>query len=185
MTVAQAFPEVAREMHDFFASVYATGEPVRLRQFRVPMGETLTWWDADFLPLNADSGQVSRILIIGHQITEVMEGRRKAEAEALKNRAVIDNLAEGLVLANARGDILHVNPAAMHIYGMRSTEEIPAPSGASTASWNSACRTVRSCPPRPGPWPGPCAGTCSPAWRCGPGARTPDGPGWPATAAPR
>jgi PAS domain S-box-containing protein len=126
MTVAQAFPLIARDMHGFFTSVYATGKPVRLRQFRVSMGETLTWWDADFLPLHEDSGQVSRILIMGHQITEVMEGRRKAEAEALKNRAVIDNLAEGLVLADARGDILHVNPTAMRIYGMRSAEEIPA-----------------------------------------------------------
>ncbi len=125
-TLAEVFPEVAGEVKGIFDSVYQTGQPARVREFPVPIGPNLTWWDADYLPLTDESGKVARILIIGHEITEVVVGRRLAEEEALKNQAVIDNLVEGLIMADVSGNVLYVNPAALKIYGLDTPDGLPS-----------------------------------------------------------
>jgi PAS domain S-box-containing protein len=125
-TLAEVFPEVASEMSGLFDLVYATGRPVRLREFAVPAAGRLTWWNAEYLPLFDADGGVPRILIIGHEITEVIAACKQAEEESLKSRAVIDSLVEGLIVAGADGAILSVNPAARRIFGLGEDITPPA-----------------------------------------------------------
>ena len=124
-TLAEVFPEVAAQVSALFDSIYATGQAVRLREFSVPIGGRLTWWNAEYLPLIDADGRVSRILIIGREITEEIEACKQAEEESLKSRAVIDGLVEGLVVAGADGEILSVNPAARRIHGLGGDEVLP------------------------------------------------------------
>ncbi len=125
-TVREVFPEVGEEVTRLFDSIYATGRPVHMREFEVPLQSRPTWWDADYVPLLDDGGRVSRVLIIGRDVTELVLARTKAEQESIKWRAVIDNLAEGLVLVNGQGDILSINPFGLKMYGFSSASAFPA-----------------------------------------------------------
>ncbi|WP_243309918.1 PAS domain-containing protein [Fundidesulfovibrio agrisoli] len=78
-TVREVFPSVADQVSRLFEQVYATGLPVRLREYMVPVGQRTTWWNAEYIPLFGEQGEVSRILIIGHEVTELLAARDKAQ----------------------------------------------------------------------------------------------------------
>ena len=124
-TLREAFPEVAQEVGELFDSIHRTGRPVHLREYEVPIEGRSTWWNADYVPVPGDDGDMPRILIVGHEITELVAARKQAEEEALKWRAVLDNLVEGLVLVKADGNILAVNPAGVRFNGFTDEKQIP------------------------------------------------------------
>jgi PAS domain S-box-containing protein len=78
-TLEDVFPSVAKEVSALFSQIYATGKPVSLREYKVPLGTKTTWWNADYIPLFGENGVASRILIIGHEVTELVDARNKAD----------------------------------------------------------------------------------------------------------
>ena len=78
-TLEEVFPSVAADVAALFGQVYATGKPMSLREYKVPIGSATTWWNADYIPLFDEDGEVSRILIIGHEVTELVDARDKAD----------------------------------------------------------------------------------------------------------
>lgn len=58
---------------------------------------------------------------------------RRAEAEAEMNvanlEAVIGSMAEGLIMVDREGNIVHMNPAAVQINGFNSLDEVPKSAG--------------------------------------------------------
>ena len=125
-TLREVFPEVADEVAGLFDSIYRTGQAVSLREFPVPIGDRLTWWNAEYLPLLSPKGRVARILVIGNEITEAAAARKQAEAEAAKFQAVIDRMAEGLIMACPGGAIMDLNPAGRKILGYKEAGLGPA-----------------------------------------------------------
>jgi PAS domain S-box-containing protein len=124
-TLAELFPAVAAEVSSLFDTIYATGKPIRLREYPVPLDGRTTWWDADYIPLFGSAGEVSRVLIIGREITELISACKQAEEESLKLKAVIDSLTEGLVVAEADGTVITINRAARRLYGLDEGREPP------------------------------------------------------------
>ncbi|MFP5222837.1 MAG: PAS domain-containing protein [Acidobacteriota bacterium] len=59
--------------------VYATNRTVSMREYKVPIGQKTTWWNTEYIPLPDDQGVVSRVLIIGHEVTELLAARDKAQ----------------------------------------------------------------------------------------------------------
>ncbi|WP_169725367.1 PAS domain-containing protein [Fundidesulfovibrio putealis] len=78
-TVREAFPSVADDLSRMFDQVYATGSNVPMKEYKVPIGNKTTWWNAEFIPLLDDRGTVSRMLVIGHEVTELITARDKAQ----------------------------------------------------------------------------------------------------------
>jgi PAS domain S-box-containing protein len=78
-TLEDVFPSVSKEVSDLFSQIYATGKPVSLREYKVPLGAKTTWWNADYIPLFGEDGVAVRILIIGHEVTELVDARNKAD----------------------------------------------------------------------------------------------------------
>jgi len=71
-----------------------------------------------------------QVVLTLEDITEVVELSREAtqaerEARELEARlaTVVDNLAEGVVVATMAGEVLHWNPAALTMHGFQSVEE--------------------------------------------------------------
>ena len=89
-SLKEVFPSVADHVSRLFDQVYATGRPVGLREYHVPIGSRDTWWNADYIPLFNEQGAATRILIIGHEVTELLAARDKAEKG---NRAKSEFLA--------------------------------------------------------------------------------------------
>ena len=71
-----------------------------------------------------------QVVLTLEDITEVVELAREvtqAEKEARETEArlatVVDNLAEGVVVATMEGEVIHWNPAALKMHGFQSVEE--------------------------------------------------------------
>lgn len=69
-TVAELFPEVSRGVTELLDQVRGTGQPVHLREYEVPLGSRLSWWDAEYVPLPEEDGRIGKILILGHEVTQ-------------------------------------------------------------------------------------------------------------------
>ena len=76
-------------------------------------------------PLHDEHGVVSGMFGISHDITE----SKRAEATAKENNdrqtALMENLSEGLILADRHGEVIYWNPAALAMFGYASMEECP------------------------------------------------------------
>jgi signal transduction histidine kinase/ActR/RegA family two-component response regulator/HAMP domain-containing protein len=92
MTVKEVFPSVAGDASRLFDQVYATGRPLQMREYRVPIGQNITYWNFDAIPLS-EKGLVNRLLIIGHEITELVEAKKKAEQASRAKSLFLANMS--------------------------------------------------------------------------------------------
>lgn len=73
------------------------------------------WLDLDIQPLHDAQGRLSGFMAIESEITEQVEARNRL-------RSIFAAMAEGIVLQNARGEIIECNAAAEQILGLRRNE---------------------------------------------------------------
>jgi PAS domain S-box-containing protein len=102
---------------EYFTSVLKTGEP---KNFVEPVGNILL--DVDLYPVFDDYGQVSRVLIVGKDMTErskMEEALRESENVA---RAMMNAVPSGMALIDSTGVILAANKAAAGWAGMEVEE---------------------------------------------------------------
>jgi PAS domain S-box-containing protein len=92
-----------------------------------------SYWNFDTIPLEIANGNVDRILIIAVNITEFVAARKQKELENARYEALVNNMTDGLVIAEPNGSILHDNPEAKRLHGVDAThkplkhaEEYPA-----------------------------------------------------------
>jgi len=128
--LVDALPEITDSPYlEILDRVYQTGESFSVNDALVMLarggGGELEEVRLDFvyLPLREADGTVTGIFAHGIDITE----RKRAE-EAVRNNearlvAVMDNLTEGLVIANAEGLVFYWNPAAIAMHGYASMDE--------------------------------------------------------------
>jgi len=126
-TVAEVFPSVAGQIVPLFDSIHATGQPVNLRDFPVPLTGRPTWWDADYIPLPDADGQVARVLILAFEVTARHEAEETLRQSEEKYRSLFESMSEGLCVLQLVRDaagrpldyrVLEVNPAYERILGL-------------------------------------------------------------------
>lgn len=119
-TYTEIFPQAAdlgidRRMRD----VMLTGKPWRLRDFETSMHEwdRTAWWDADFLPLPDENGQMDSLLILAWDNTdrrEVQEMLRRKE-ERLRKFIQVDTI--GILFFDQTGRIVDANDTILRLSG--------------------------------------------------------------------
>ncbi len=127
-TVAEVFPSVAEQIVPIFDTVQATGQPMKLRDFPVPLAGRPTWWDADYIPLPDADGQVARVLILAFEVTARHEAEETLRQSEEKYRSLFESMSEGLCVLQLVRDaagrpldyrVLEVNPAYERILGVQ------------------------------------------------------------------
>ena len=95
------------------------GETSAIQAYSAPEEAAPGWWDVVFSPLSDGNGQGRRILASAREITALREREEKQRALAEKERlqAIVENLNEGILIAEPGGTVLLMNRAARHMYG--------------------------------------------------------------------
>ncbi len=131
--MAEVFPGYARQGGlEILRQVRESGSAVRLREYRTPVGpERLeSWWNVELVPLQSvENREEDSILIIAHDVTEEVQSRHRVEELAAasetnlrKLEGVIQSMTEGVIVADAGGRILSLNPAAVRMHGLEGVE---------------------------------------------------------------
>jgi PAS domain S-box-containing protein len=133
-------PVVGRKLQDLFtewkergdalvamlSQVVETGEPISFEQYvsESPVRGT-TYWNWTIAPIEdmAVSGQ-RMAMLIAHEITEVVLARQKERqlADAVRARAeeldaIITQMADGVIIFDAAGHVVRLNPASEDLLG--------------------------------------------------------------------
>jgi len=128
LTIAEVFPDVvAKGALDMVAEVYRTGQAVSAREYEASVGpgRERTYWNVDHIPLHGPDGQVERVLILAHEVTDQVLARRQAEGLAVEAKqraeeldAVFAALVDAVVVYDASGVPVKANPAAIDTFGL-------------------------------------------------------------------
>jgi PAS domain S-box-containing protein len=127
-TVAEVFPDPSlRQAAELLDTVYQENRTVSVREYPASLGPEReeTWWNFDYVPLHDADGRVDGVLGISWEITEQVQGRRAAQARAARDEAILTSMADGLMVFDAAGEILEINPAAMRIHRLERPADGP------------------------------------------------------------
>ncbi|MBK9748297.1 MAG: PAS domain S-box protein [Chloroflexi bacterium] len=111
---------------NFFAdeqAIMRTGQVIMNQEESViaPTGDTL-WVSTTKVPLRNSEGTVIGVVGITRDITKQRQVAKALEASEARLRLIMENSHDGIMLANAQGQILLVNPAACRIFGRAEAE---------------------------------------------------------------
>ncbi len=137
--VRQALPEIEGQGYfELLDTVYAKGEAFRGSAMKVglqrmPGGAVEERFvDVVYQPVTDGEGRVTGIFVEGSDVTERVhaeERLRENEAEArnlaAQQAATLGQLAEGVIVTDAAGQIILVNDAATRLHGMRRLDVAP------------------------------------------------------------
>lgn len=116
-------------------------DPRELTQVRVETGNRVAI-AATFFPLFARDGKVSHVGIVFKDLTAELTARENAESDRDRLRAIIDQIADGIVVADDRGVVVQANRAAQELgfaqlevgperwaqaYGLEREDQSPLP----------------------------------------------------------
>lgn len=131
-TVRDAFPELEGQgLFQILDQVFRTGTPYEGREMpiRFDRGGTGELTDGCFnvvyQPLLEADGRVSGILSISVDVTELVAERRAMSRQAAESRAILSQLTEGVIVADAEGRIRFVNDAAERMHGGARLDVLP------------------------------------------------------------
>lgn len=111
-----------------FERVRDTGEAVEFRarpfEFEDQRWRGVTYWDWTLSPVQTWDGQVHGLVLSLMDVTKDVQARQRMEALAQEAQrraaeldAIISSMADGLVIYDPGGEILHMNDAAARILG--------------------------------------------------------------------
>jgi PAS domain S-box-containing protein len=118
-TVAEVFPDPSlRQAAALLDTVYRENRVVSGREYPASLGpgREETWWNFDYVPLHDADGRVDGVLGISWEITEQVWARQAAQTRAARDEAILTSMADGLIVFDAAGEILEINPAGMRIH---------------------------------------------------------------------
>ncbi|MDQ3618271.1 MAG: PAS domain-containing protein [Pseudomonadota bacterium] len=124
LLLTEAFPELeAQGIIDKLDRVYRSGE--RLEEHEMPvrfdrLGDgqfQQAWFDTTLEPLRDADGEVSGIMIVSVELTASVRARADVDRLLRERAAVLDQLAEGVIITDHEGRISFVNQAAEQLHG--------------------------------------------------------------------
>jgi PAS domain S-box-containing protein len=115
-------PEAARRIEASDAEVLRRNAPLQVPEDKVEFGGKTYWWNTVKFPFESASGE----RLLGGMAIDI--SRRKSMEGDLRElqarlEVVVENLSEGLIIADPAGDFLHWNPAALRMLGYANPEE--------------------------------------------------------------
>ena len=118
--------QAGRDMVAMLERARATGKALHIHEYETEMapGQPQTFWDVEVLPMT-NAGVVSRLVVVGHEITTQVRARREADRLAAQSEAILDSLTEGVIVSDMGGRIITFNPAARGLLGFSETEDAP------------------------------------------------------------
>lgn len=115
-----AFPQVSKESLQIFEQVFKTGEPFIAKEYKstlVSEGNEIYYNFAVQRIMNS-KGEAEGVIIIGDEVTKQVKDRLAREELTKHLKAIVQSMAEGLILTNQDGKILLLNTAARKLHGV-------------------------------------------------------------------
>jgi PAS domain S-box-containing protein len=119
------FPEIPERWRAFHHRVLA-GETLSAEEdvFRRIDGRALyLHWEAR--PWRGADGEIGGIVIFTEDITERKRAEKALERNLAETRAIFEQMTEGLVIYDAQGNLVNMNPAALAMHGCSSLDQVP------------------------------------------------------------
>jgi PAS domain S-box-containing protein len=99
-------------------------------EYRIIRPDGAVRWIRDrAFPVRNQQGEIYRIVGLAEDITE----RRRTQQVVQTQAAILENMAEGVVVTNERGLIVQMNPAAEKIWGYKCSEVLGKPASVFSA----------------------------------------------------
>lgn len=120
-----ALPKIAEESHRIFERVFNTGEPFVAKEYRssLPNNRGDVYYSFAVQRINNSRGEAEGVIVIGDDVTEQVKDRMAREELNRRLQAIVQNMAEGLILADQNGKMLIWNPAACKMHGFEKLED--------------------------------------------------------------
>lgn len=120
-----ALPQVAEESHRIFERVFATGEPFVAKEFKSTAIDHRddVYYSFAVQRINNSKGEAEGVIVIGDDVTDQVKDRMAREELNRNLQAIVQNMAEGLILADHNGKMLIWNPAACKMHGFENLED--------------------------------------------------------------
>ena len=123
-----ALPNISEESYRIFENVYLTGKPFVAKEYKsTAIGHGAgneVYFNFAVQRINDIKGEAEGIIIIGDDITDQVKDRIAREELTKHLQAIVQNMGEGLVLADQSGKMLIWNPAAWKLHGFKSENEV-------------------------------------------------------------
>lgn len=121
--LADVFPEIRDAVEPVLKNVIATGEPYRAVDAAYAMQSApgtpaeRRYFTFSWIPLPGPDGKPDRVLTVAVETTEAVRQKQQLSDALARNEAIFANMTEGLLIADARGNVLSMNRAAHRLYG--------------------------------------------------------------------
>ncbi len=118
------WPEIQESLLPILENVIATGQAFRavdqaLRIQRHPGAPPEdSFFTYSWIPMLGPDGKPDRVLTVANETTAAVRQERKLAEALARIQAIIDNMTEGLIIADADGNVLSMNPAAVRLHGL-------------------------------------------------------------------
>jgi PAS domain S-box-containing protein len=117
---------IATECRDGLRNVYDSRQSQSV-EFEAPLPDGPRWFRAVFVP-EVKEGEMTSVLAVGRDITDVVAARREAQRSAAELDAAFEAMDEGVIVYDSAGQIRRMNAAAQEIIGHRAEDRgLPAP----------------------------------------------------------
>ncbi|MHB1153739.1 MAG: PAS domain S-box protein [Eubacteriales bacterium] len=122
--------EVARIIEENDKKVMQTGEVIVTEETAPTSDGIMSTFLVTKSPWKDSSGNIVGVVGVSHNITErkkLEEELKKAKAaadyQALQLNAMFENMTEGVIVCDAKGEVLSMNAAGLRMHGLRSFDE--------------------------------------------------------------
>jgi PAS domain S-box-containing protein len=82
------------------------------------------WFLSRAIPIWDEHGKILRWFGTNTDVTELREAKEEAEWQSARSKAIFDNMAIGVCVADSQGNFIDINPAGLAIHEYDSLEEI-------------------------------------------------------------
>lgn len=132
LTARAALPELEGQgLFELLDQVYRTGQPfegreITVRYDRTGEGDLVTGiFNVIYQPLFEVDGRVSGVLSLSVEVTDLVAERNRLANAAREMAAVLDQIAEGVIVTDAEGRIRMVNEVARRLHGVALLDVAP------------------------------------------------------------
>jgi PAS domain S-box-containing protein len=117
------FGDQGVQFHLNVASAIASGTIIDdISQLQLPDGEV--WYDTRLIPVSAQDGTCRYVMGIGRDVTAQVRAEEVLHRNVERFRSVFNESPIGIAICDPDGQLLHVNPACLELFGIARTEEV-------------------------------------------------------------